>query len=169
MHLFCSVYKTLTVTVFDDYQCEGLVLLASPSSRHLGSSSTLIHVYSSHYVCFFKKIANKSPNGNTRILPGQHPRQHHRLCKQGLPLLDFDFLRTKFTCLVGSTSWQPMGLSFWILSKHLLFNSRTRPSCFHDVCNISEIIPGPTFDQQKHKKIDSCKHDFSITFPVCPL
>ena len=36
-------------------------------------------------------------------------------------------------------------------------------------CNISEIIPGPTFGQQKHKIIDSCKRDFNITFPVRPL
>ena len=33
-------------------------------------------------------------------------------------------------------------------------------------CNISEIIPGPTFGQQKHKIIDSCKCDFNITSEV---
>ena len=149
--LFCSVYKTLTVTVFDAYQCGGLVLLASPSSWHLGSSSTLIHVYSSHYICFLEKIANKSPNGNTRILPGQHPRQRHWLCKQGLPFPDFDFLGTKFTCLLRSTSWQPMGLSFEPPPN--IFSLTVELDLHASVMyyNISEIIPGPTFGQQKHK------------------
>ena len=36
-------------------------------------------------------------------------------------------------------------------------------------CNISEIIPGPTFGQQKHKIIDPCKCHFNITFPVRSL
>ena len=44
IHSFCSVYKTLSVTVFDNYQCGGLVLLASLSSRDLDSSSTFMHL-----------------------------------------------------------------------------------------------------------------------------
>ncbi|CAI9168837.1 unnamed protein product [Rangifer tarandus platyrhynchus] len=36
-------------------------------------------------------------------------------------------------------------------------------------CNISEIIPGPTFGQQKHKIIHSYKSNFNTSFPVHPL
>ena len=169
IHLFCSVYKTLTVEVFDNYQCGGMVLLASLKSMQLDSSSTFMHPYSSHYVCFFETMTGKSPDGHPKNLTCSAPRIPSLALQTRLAFPECDVSGRKSICLVGSTSWQQWG---WVFKPSPNISSLIGELELHVslmYCNISEIIPGPTFGQQKHKSIDSCKRDFKITFPVCPL
>ena len=165
IHLFFSVYKTLSIKVFDNYQYG---VWFSWLTLILGTLTALLLLCIFNLLIAFVSLRQCQVNLQMVIqeyylVSTQDPvtGSANKVC------LFWHWRFNEKIRLVGSTSWHPMGLSFWTISKHLLFDRRTRPSGFSMMyCNISEIIPGPTFGQRKHKIIDSCKHDFNIFFPV---